>query len=176
MTISEKHQADEDIRWKPPGRLHRYRILLLLILASVVVGPAVGRFAESYRGIVLERQDEQALLAYAQRAPEWKEDIDGTPGTIIQKDRWRWHAERSQAEPRDLDLTQLYERYVKTYSGTIVAIQPPHHPGGAATAVVERDDGGRERIAIWADHLSTATVGSRVHKRPASWDPNLTDK
>lgn len=175
VEVGDTKQRGDTDDLRVPGPLRRNAGLLAVVLAAVVLGPAISRVLSTYRGIVLEVRDDQMLVAQANVAPKWVDAIGAQAGRVVHKAIGAWDPTTVESEPRDFKLTQLYERYVRIYEGLIVAINPPNSPSGASTAVIELDGGGRTHVSLWADHLAGAAVGRRVKKAINSWDPVLLD-
>jgi hypothetical protein len=155
-----------------PGR--RYLPIVILAVVALLVGSLLNRVVASYRGVVLEVRDEQMLLAYANKAPEWVESMDVAPGRILEKQGGAWSPAPVAPDIGDRMLLQLYERYSRVYTGTVTELLPPGPAGSAA--VVETDRGERVVIKLFAEHLIDAAVGDRVEKQANTWDPVITEK
>src|SRR5690606_34331634 len=138
-----------------------------------LLSPAIQRLLESYRGIVLEVTDGEALVQLASLPAEWRDEIDAPPGSIVDKQRGHWRADISSPETTDRPLLELYARYTSVYEGTIVELRPALSPQAASVAIVELADGKRLHVPLWSAQLSTAAVGRRLQKRSGSWEPEL---
>ncbi len=164
---------DDEALPKNPSRFYRHRWLFLMVGILIVLGPALSRLIASYRGIVLEIQDDTMLVGFAQRPPQKIDRIDAPPGSIVEKSAGAWSPAPAAPLPEDRDLQRLYARWAETYTGTIVEIMPPHNPKGVSTAIVETDDGRRVSVPLWSEHLAGAARDLRVEKRANRWDPDL---
>lgn len=173
----DSHGHDELVR--PGGRTpwRRNWGLGLVVLAGFVIGAPVSRLLETYRGVVLERQDERMFLGFEAKPPKWYDAIEGAaPGTIIVKDRGDWSVQVSEAMGRDIKLMQMQKRYTSEYDATIVRIDPPLSANQGSVAVAEVSDGTRIRVPLYADDLAGAAVGRHLRKFANSWDPVLIDE
>lgn len=160
---------------KIQGPFRRNAPLFAGVMIVLVVGPAISRMLESYRGILLEVGSEEMMIGLDGRPPKWISIIDAELGAIIQKDHFAWLPEVVPSEAADHQLLRMHRRYSRTYAGVIIRINPPMTPTGASTALVQLEDGTKINVPLWGDHLATAQVGSRVKKEPGSWEPVLED-
>ena len=182
--LTDPLPADLDDPPAPRGqavllRLQRNMWLFILLGASFIVGKPVTRLLESYRGVVLDVQNAEMYVAFADRAPRWvpqADDPNVQPGVMIDKQRGAWNVQGVEPKGRDLPLLQLFSRYTSTYNAVIVRIDAPLSPGMSATATIEIDGGKRLRIPLGAENLATAAAGRHLRKLAGSWDPILLDE
>ena len=160
----------------PHGPVRRNAPLLVGVLLVLVIGPWITQLLTSYRGIVLDVQGEKMLVGFEVQPPKWIEAIEVEHGDMVVKGVGAWESVVAPRAPADHHLVKLYERWMLTYTGTIVRIIDPTRPQGAHTAVVALDgDGGRIHVPLTSSSLDGAAVGRRVEKVPKSWDPGLTN-
>jgi len=166
---------DKDADLKLHGPLRRNAPLLAGVAVVLIVGPAFSRLIESYRGIVLEIREGQMFIAREGRPPEWVGQVPGSPGDILVKERMQWSPHTLPPRGDDRELVKLYERYTRTYKGTILRISKPVVPNGPPVALVQLDGGGKMNLPLQGEQLAAAAVGSRLEKTPTSWEPVLVD-
>lgn len=175
-SASPESGPPDDVDIKPPGRLRQSAGLLLAVVAALALGPSITRVISSYRAIVLEVRDDQMHVAWEDNRPnDWVAAVDAQAGDMVEKQAWTWRPRVVERRPTDHPLIQLYERYSRTYTGTILKISPPRGLGDVGTALVQIDGGGRVAVPLY-NQLRVAEVGMRVQKRPSTWDPVLLEE
>lgn len=161
------------------GPLRRNWPLLLVVGAALIVGPVISDYLESYRAIVIQVDDDMMRIIEGRTPlppPEWVESIGVEPGTMIEKKTGEWAPKPTAATTQDRALTDMFARYMKTYTGVIKEIRPPYAPGGPSVAVVTTDDGETLEVELWSGHLVRAAVGKGVKKVAESWEPELVER
>ena len=171
--MAKEEHDDEPL--KIPGPIRRNSGLFLAIGAAVILGPGITRVLETYRGVVLEVRDDQMLVAFPRLPPDWMPAIEAQPGDVVEKERGSWNPDVTEQELRDRQVLKLYERYSKTYRGTVIRINPPRPPATAHTAVVKLENGEQMYLELNTPELAGAQVGRTIEKQTNSWVPILTD-
>ena len=164
---------DDDFKMDSP--IKRYGPMMIAIAVAFLCAPYLNRMLDNYRGVILEVRGEQALLGLHDRPPEWVEAPDVKAGMLVSKDLGSWALTQSEQIDSDKPLVDMYKRYSSHWYGTVVKIQPRPNAQAADTAVVKLLDGSEHRFPVWADHLTTIEVGSRLKKLSGGWDPVLME-
>jgi len=170
---SSDNADDLDNELKLPGPLQRNGPLLLGIIVVTLLGPFISHRLNSYRGIVLERKEGQALLYFEYKPPIWVEMGEGEPGAVVLKEIGDGVPHRVEIIAGDYDMVQRFKLYRSHYSGEIIHIKQPAVAGGAATATIKKTDGTQVKVELWSTHFSGAAVGRKVAKQKNSWEPHL---
>ena len=153
---------------------HRRKLVMLGgLLVLIVVSIIIGQWNDAWRAIVLDVRGDQMFLGYAKKPPEWVGGRLTDPGNIVAKEPWKWDPEPTTVNVEDDALVALYQRYTKTYTGTLVEIRPPTRPGTFPLGVIRTDAGGREYVSLVDTVLLGATLNRRVVKQAGAWDPKL---
>lgn len=168
--MSDEINEDE---FKMEGPFKRYGPMLIAIVVAFLVAPYLNQLLDNYRAVVLEVRTGEIYLGLHDRPPEWLEAEGLRPGMMVNKELGSWSL--VEAEPIDTDkpLLEMFNRYSSNWYGTVVKIQPRPHAQAADMAVVKRRDGTEHRFPIWADHLTSIELGSRLKKLSGGWDPVL---
>ncbi|MBI5509575.1 MAG: hypothetical protein HY903_12555 [Deltaproteobacteria bacterium] len=156
------------------ARSIRLRIIYVVVgLVLLVLAFVVGHWNETYRGVVLEVKDDRMLLGFARRPPDWVDGVITEPGHVVKKQAWRWDPEPEALGADDEELRALYERYARTYRGTVVEIRAPKQPGKFPVAEIRTDDGERVFVNLVDTVLMGVQINRRVEKVAGTWDPRL---
>lgn len=164
----------DDIPLRPSfaNRWRRMTPILAVLVGVLAAGPFISRFIDSYRAVVMDLDgDGKMMIQRAMRPPKWISAIDVKPGTVVVKDPFSWNPHPVEATAKDAPQLELAQRWLSSYEGVIVEMRPPNAPGRGAVAVVQTSDGNRFEVAMFAEHLATASVGRVLHKDASSWDP-----
>jgi hypothetical protein len=145
---------------------------VLLLISSFVFGHWHG----AWRAVVLDVRQDQMFLGYARKPPEWVDGKITEPGNIVMKEPWTWSSEATTVNIDDDKLVELYQRYTKTYTGTLVEIRQPSRPGAFPMGVIRTDDGAREYVTLVDTVLMGGEINRRVEKTTGTWDPQLLPK
>ena len=164
---------DDD--FKMEGPLKRYGPMIIAIVIAFLCAPYLNRMLDNYRGVALEVRGDQVLLGLHDRPPEWVEAPNIQAGMMVSKELGSWALAESTPIDTDKPLLDMFKRYSSNWYGTVVKIQPRPNAQAADTAVVKLLDGSEYRFPVWADHLTTIEVGSRLKKLSGGWDPVLMD-
>lgn len=178
--------ADEDAA-ALHGPIRRNLHLIAIVVAALVLGPALTRSLRSYRAVVLEVNvsNGESLLAFADnKPPAWMDVVHAKPGEIVEKELFTWSPEVSRVVDTDSAILGLYRRYVSVWSGVVRHIERPLTHSGAAIAIIDPDghpgnshglsldESGALRLPIWDDALAAEiAVGRRVQKVQGTWGP-----
>ncbi|MEZ4273601.1 MAG: hypothetical protein R3C68_19835 [Myxococcota bacterium] len=169
-------KQDDSDEFKLQGPFRRNMLLLAGVVMVTIAGPSISRVLEEYRGIVLDLRDDTMLLGFEGIAPKWVSAIEAQRGDLVEKSLGSWQPTVVEKRPGDHSLLKMHERYSRTYVGTVIRVNAPVSPKGPSSAVVQLDnDGGIIRETIWAEHLATIAVGSRLEKHAGAWDPVIVD-
>lgn len=166
------HKSTED-EFHIPGPFRRYGPMMGAIVVAFICAPFLNRALDNYRAVVLEAKSDTAYLGLHDRPPEWVDATGLKAGMIVSKELGGWDLLEAPVVESDKPLQEMYDRYSSTWFGTVIKLQPRNHPQAADTAVVKRLDGSKHSFPIWAEHLVTLDVGSRLKKLPGTWDPVL---
>lgn len=163
----------EDDEFKVEGPFKRYGPMFVAMVVAFVCAPYLNRMLDNYRAVILETRSGEVYLGLHDRPPEWVDAEGLQAGMMVSKELGTWSPVQSDEIDQDKPLLEMFSRYSSIWYGTIIKIQPRPHAQAADTAVVKRMDGTTHRFPIWADHLVTVEVGSRLKKLSGSWDPVL---
>jgi hypothetical protein len=158
------------------GALRKNAPLLVAVALAFAFGPAISRLLDTYRGVVLQVKDDETLIGLADKPPRGVAPLSAKEGEIVLKDRGSWSARVVPSTTADRPLLALHARFNRQYTGTVIQVDAPRTPTGAATALLFLDDGTKLTISLWGDHLAAIAAGSRVRKEPGSWEPILVDE
>jgi len=169
--------SDDDVlrESRVQGMLRRNGWLFGSVLLALLLGPCLSRYIESYRAIVLDMREGEMLLARPNRPPSWVTSGQVDRGQLLEKRTGEWSPEVAERTPTDAELVALYDRYSKTYVGTVMEIAPPRNSTGTYTAVIQVDGDGRVGVPMFSEHLAGLMVGNRVQKLDGHWDPIIID-
>jgi hypothetical protein len=172
LGVEESDAAFEE--FKHPNRKRLY--MLGGFVGLVALSFVFGRWHDAWRAIVLDVRQDEMFLGYARRPPEWVDGRITEPGNIVVKVAWSWNAEPANVDVDDDALVALYQRYTKTYVGTLVEIRAPMKPGAFPLGVIRTDNGTREYVTLVDTVLLGAELNRRVQKTTGTWDPKLLPK
>ncbi len=157
-----------------PFKHNRHFGIILAVVLSFVFGPYLSQLLSTYRGIAIDLREGKALLAFSDSPQKWYDAPEGIKkGDIVEKDSGTWVGVKVTRKAQDRPLVALHERYNAAYQGIVIRIIPPRTPDGPSVAVLKLAEGGKKRVEIWATHLATLTIGSRLIKDTGGWSPYI---